>query len=181
MGKRTHKSSCVGAIDAYICTPQSPWQRGSNENTNGLLRRYIPKCTDLSVHSHSEQSGSSAGGWARLGDNGRRRGRACRPQRLPRRVARSPSPCARRDVRRGRRTDLRCHCADSRSHVVSWVSLISKGAFERLGRYEAALWRQVRQTIFTLQHLQMRAPDSRFRRAQDRWQRAVFDAVEAGQ
>ena len=57
---------------------------------------------------------------------------------------------------------------------------LDKGAFERLGRYEAALWRQVRQTIFTLQHLQMRAPDRRFRRAQDRWQRAVFDAVEGG-
>ena len=58
---------------------------------------------------------------------------------------------------------------------------LDKGAFERLGRYEAALWRQVRQTIFTLQHLQMRVPDRRFRRAQDRWQRAVFDAVEGGQ
>ncbi len=57
---------------------------------------------------------------------------------------------------------------------------LDKGAFERLGRYEAALWRQVRQTIFTLQYLQMRAPDRRFRRAQDRWQRAVFDAVEGG-
>jgi len=57
---------------------------------------------------------------------------------------------------------------------------LDKGAFERLGRYEAALWRQVRQTIFTLQYLQMRAPDRRFRRAQDRWQRTVFDAVEGG-
>jgi hypothetical protein len=57
---------------------------------------------------------------------------------------------------------------------------LDKGAFERLGRYEAALWRQVRQTIFTLQYLQMRAPDRRFRRAQDRWQRAVFDAVDGG-
>ena len=55
---------------------------------------------------------------------------------------------------------------------------LDKGAFERLGRYEAALWRQVRQTIFTLQNLQMRAPDRRFRLAQDRWQRAVLDAVE---
>jgi transposase, IS30 family len=50
-----HKSFAVATnVKVYFCDPQGPWQRGSNENTNGLLRQYFPKRTDLSGYSQSE-------------------------------------------------------------------------------------------------------------------------------
>ncbi len=50
-----HKEFSIATdVKVYFCDPQSPWQRGTNENTNRLLRQYFPKGTNLSAYSQSD-------------------------------------------------------------------------------------------------------------------------------
>jgi IS30 family transposase len=51
MARHAEIAAALGTTSIYFCDPHSPWQRPSNENTNGLLRAYFPKSTDLSIHS----------------------------------------------------------------------------------------------------------------------------------
>jgi IS30 family transposase len=50
-----HKDFTIATdVQVYFCDPQNPWQRGSNENTNGLLRQYFPRGTDPSGYSQAQ-------------------------------------------------------------------------------------------------------------------------------
>ena len=54
------KFSVNTGVPVYFCDPRSPWQRGSNENTNGLLRQYFPKRTEIAYFTQADLDGVAA-------------------------------------------------------------------------------------------------------------------------
>ncbi len=61
MARHAEVAAALGMAAVYFCDPHSPWQRPTNENTNGLLHAYFPKSTDLSVHTPEEIADVQAG------------------------------------------------------------------------------------------------------------------------
>ena len=74
----------ASGVPVYFCDAYCPWQRSSNENTNGLLRQYFPKKTDLSLHTPSRCSTSSTSSTVDHAkhSNGRLHTRSSRPRAL---------------------------------------------------------------------------------------------------